>query len=72
MAMGLMCYSVLAPLRERAANSRNLPGSGRTNELAETETTKELPPARVPVPVGSVTERTTQLIATEKAGTLRE
>jgi flagellar biosynthesis/type III secretory pathway M-ring protein FliF/YscJ len=72
MSMGLMCYSVLAPLRERAANSRKLPGSGRTNELAETETTKELPAARVPVPAGSVTERTTQLIATEKAGTPRE
>ncbi|MGH9873364.1 MAG: zinc ribbon domain-containing protein [Pyrinomonadaceae bacterium] len=72
MAMGLMCYSVLAPLHERASNSKKLPESDRTGELPETETTKELPPARVPVPVASVTERTTQLIASEKAGTPRK
>ena len=72
MGMGVMCYGVFAPLRERAADSRKLPGSGRTNELPETERTKELPAARVPVPVASVTERTTQLIATEKVGTPRE
>ena len=39
-AMGLMAYSVIAPLGERAAKSSKLPGSGRTSELSETETTK--------------------------------
>jgi len=72
MGMGIMCYGVFAPLRERASSSRKLPGLGATSELPETETTKELPAARVPVPVASVTERTTQLIATEKVGTPRE
>ena len=72
MGMGLMLYSVLLPMRDRAANSRRLPGLGTTSELPETEATKELPAARVPVPVASVTERTTQLIATEKVGTPRE
>lgn len=71
--MFIMFYGgVLAPMRERASSSRNLPGPGSTSELPETETTKELPAARVPVPVASVTERTTQLIATEKVGTPRE
>ncbi|HKB67120.1 MAG TPA: hypothetical protein VKC61_14785 [Pyrinomonadaceae bacterium] len=46
--------------------------AGSTSELSQTGTTKELPAARVPVPVASVTERTTQLIATEKVGTRRE
>jgi hypothetical protein len=69
MAMGLMCYAVLAPMRDRASSSKTLPGPGSTSELPETETTRELPAARVPVPVASVTERTTQLIATEKVGT---
>jgi hypothetical protein len=72
MAMGLMCYAVLSPLRDRGSSSRKLPGPGSTSELPETETTKELPAARVPVPVASVTERTTQLIATEKVSTPRE
>ena len=72
MGMGVMCYGVLAPMRERASSSRKLPGPGSTSELPETETTKELPAARVPVPVASVTERTTHLIATEKMGTPRE
>lgn len=71
LAMGLMCYSVLAPMRDGGSRSRKLPASGKTSELPA-ETTKELPAARVPVPIASVTERTTQLIATEKAGTPRE
>jgi len=66
--MFIMFYGgVLAPMRERgASSSRKLPGPGSTSELPGTENTKELPAARVPVPVASVTERTTQLIATEK------
>lgn len=70
--MGVMCYGVFTPQRERASGSRKLTGLGSTSELPETEITKELPAARVPVPAASVTERTTQLIATEKAGTPRE
>ena len=70
--MGVMFYGVLAPMRERASSARKLPGLGATSQLPETETTKELPAARVPVPVASVTERTTQLIATKKVGTPRE
>lgn len=73
LAMGLMAYSVLAPMRGGASSSRKRPGSDRTGKLAATGTMRELPPARVvPVPVASVTERTTQLIATEKADTPRE
>lgn len=67
--MLIMLFGVLAPMRDRASSSRKLPGPGSTSELPKTETTKELPSARVPVPVASVTERTTQLIATEKVGT---
>ena len=71
--MGIMFYGgVLLPMRERVPGSRKLPGPGSTSELPETETTKELPAARIPVPVASVTERTTQLIAVEKMGTPRE
>ena len=72
MAMGLMAYSVLAPMGERASRSRKLPGSGRTSELSEAETTKALPGAGVPIPAASITERTTQLIATEKVSARRE
>ena len=72
LAMGLMVYSVLTPMRDGGSRSRKLPASGKTSELPEAETTKELPAARVPVPVASVTERTTQLIATEKIGTPSE
>jgi len=70
--MGVMFYGVLAPMRDRASSSRTLPVPGTTSELPQTETTKELPAARVPVPVASVTERTTQLIATEKVAAPRE
>lgn len=69
LAMGLMFYGILTPMRDRGSRSRKLPTSARTSELPEAETTKELPAARVPVPVASVTERTTQLIAIEKTGT---
>jgi hypothetical protein len=72
LGMGIMCYGLLATMRDRALSSRKLPGPGATSQLPQTEITKELPAARVPVPVASVTERTTQLIATEKVGTPRE
>jgi hypothetical protein len=71
-AMGLMCYSVLAPLRELGSSSKKVPGPARTSELPKTDTTKELPPARISVPAASVTERTTQLIDDENAGRSRE
>jgi len=72
LGMGIMSYGLLATMRDRASSSRKLPGPGATSKLPETEITKELPAARVPVPVASVTERTTQLISTEKVGTPRE
>jgi hypothetical protein len=71
--MGIMFYGgVLLPMREGVRGSRELPGPGSTSELPQTETTKELPAAPVPVPVASVTERTTQLISSEKIGAPRE
>jgi cytochrome c biogenesis protein CcdA len=72
LAMGLMIHGLLAAMRESASRSRKLPTSALTSELPETEITKELPAARVPVPVPSVTERTTQLITAEKTGAPRE
>lgn len=72
LGMGIMCYGLLATMRDHALSSRKLSGSGSTSKLPETEITKELPAARVPVPVASITERTTQLIAVEKVGTPRE
>lgn len=68
LAMGLMSYAVLSAARDGSSSSRKLKSPFRTGALRETETTKELPPARVPVPVASITERTTQLIANEDAG----
>ena len=71
--MGIIFYGgVLVPMRDRVPGSKKLPGPGSTGELSHTETTKKLPAARVPVPVASVTERTTQLISSEKIGTPRE
>jgi len=73
LAMGLMIHGLLAAMRESASRSRKLPTSaGTTSELPEAEITKALPSARVPVPVASVTERTTQLISVEKTGTPSE
>jgi len=72
LGMGIMSYGLLATMRDRASSSRKLTGPGATSKFPETEITKELPAARVPVPVASVTERTTQLISTEKVGTPRE
>lgn len=66
-SMGLMCYSVLAPMRERALRSGKFLRDGDTSELPPTEALEDLPPARVPVPAASITERTTQLMSTQKA-----
>lgn len=66
--MGIMLYgAVLSPMRDGGLAAREFPRAGSSEELSEAETTKELPPANVPVPlpVASVTERTTQLIATD-------
>jgi hypothetical protein len=72
MGMGLMLYGVLSPMRDHASKSRKVLDSGRTGELHEAEATKELMSAPVPVSVPSITERTTQLLATEDAGKPRE
>src|SRR6185295_6793008 len=67
LAMGWMCYAVLSPMRDRSAASRAFPRPRRTEELPQMANTMELPPARVPVPAASITERTTQLIAADDA-----
>lgn len=72
LAMGLMFYRVLTRKRDGGSRSRMLPGFGRSSELQEPEIAKELPSARFPLPVASVTDRTTQLISTEKTGMPRE
>jgi hypothetical protein len=73
LGMGLMIQGMFAGMRAGASRSRKLPTSARTtSELPESENTKELPSARVPVPVASITERTTQLIAIEKTRTPSE
>jgi len=66
MAMGWMCLAALSTIREGPA-SRKLPLLGQTGELPKAENTKELPSAHIPVPVASITERTTQLIAADDA-----
>jgi hypothetical protein len=63
LAMGLMTYAVLSPMRDGSSKSGKILDPARTGELTETEVTKALPSARVPVP--SITERTTQLIANQ-------
>jgi hypothetical protein len=67
-AMGWMCYAVLSPMRDGSPASRKFPRGVRTEELPKTDITKELPAARIPVPVASITERTTQLIAADVSG----
>jgi hypothetical protein len=65
LAMGLMGYSALSTMRMGASQPSKPGHAGSPGELPETEPTKKLTAARVPVPPGSVTERTTQLIKTE-------
>ena len=70
LGMALMFDGALSQMRAGAWKSRKLPPShpDLPAELPETEATKKLPAARVPVPLASITERTTQLIAIEDAG----
>jgi hypothetical protein len=70
-SMGLLCFGALSTMRE-VTSTRKPRTSDRTAELPESQTTKELPAARVPVPVASVTERTTQLIESEVVSRPRE
>jgi hypothetical protein len=72
MGMAIMLYGVLSPMRDRASKSSKSLDPGRTGELHEAETTRELTSARVPVAVPSITERTTQLIATDHADKSRD
>jgi hypothetical protein len=64
-SMGWMCYAVLSPMRDPLSRSRKFRALGMTGELPETANTTELAPARVPVPIASITERTTQLISAD-------
>jgi len=70
--MGIMLYGLLSAMRASASQTSKVLDAGRTGELHEAEATKELPSARVPVSVPSITERTTQLLATEDVGKPRE
>ncbi|HWN08049.1 MAG TPA: hypothetical protein VNO50_02015 [Pyrinomonadaceae bacterium] len=72
LGMGIMVFGVLSSLRILASKSTKVLDRERTAELQEAEVTKELPPAGVPVPVASITERTTQLISTQDASKFRE
>jgi hypothetical protein len=63
--MAAMAVAVLSPFRDGFPASRKISRVAGTGELPETEITKELPSARIPVPVASITERTTQLIAAD-------
>jgi zinc ribbon protein len=70
--MGIMVYGVLSSMGALASKSMKVLDPASTVELHEAEATNELPPARVPVSVPSITERTTQLIATEDAAKSRD
>lgn len=73
LGMGIMLFGALSPMRDHhALQARKTLPPKQTGELHEAETTRELPAARVPVSVPSITERTTQLIATEDAGKSRQ
>lgn len=67
MGMAIMVFGILSSMRDFGSKSMKGGDGQRTGELHEAEVTKELPPARVPVPVASVTERTTQLIQNQDA-----
>jgi hypothetical protein len=68
LSMGWMCYAVLSPMRDGSLNSNRFPRRVQPEELPRTDITKELPAARIPVSVASITERTTQLISADVAG----
>jgi hypothetical protein len=73
LGMGIMLFGALSPMRDqRASQARKVPDPRLTGELHEAEATKELASARVPVPVPSITERTTQLIANKDLDKSRE
>jgi hypothetical protein len=68
LAMGWMCYAALSTMRGSSPASVRFPRVDGTGELPEMDITKELTSAHIPVPVASITERTTQLIAADDAG----
>jgi len=72
LGMGIMVFGILSSLRDLASKSTKVLDRDRTGELPEAEVTKALPPAGVPVPVASITERTTQLIPTQSASKSHE
>ena len=65
----LATYGVLAPFR--ASSAKKLRGSNRP-ELLHPKPTNELPDAPIPIPIPSVTERTTELLVSSEAEKLAE
>lgn len=55
-------YSIFAAVRQGTAPARKKSTSRDRDQVREAHITKELAEGRIPVPVPSVTERTTQLI----------
>jgi hypothetical protein len=70
--MGIMFYGLLSAMRGSTSQSSRVLDAGGTGELHEAGATKELTSARLPVSVPSITERTTQLLATEDVDKPRE
>ena len=56
---GIIMYGLLAALRDGASTQSKSP---KPNKFPPTQTTKSLPEERVPVPLPSVTEATTELL----------
>ena len=72
LGMGIIVFGILTSLRDFASKPTKVLDRDPTAELQEAGATKELPAAGVPVPVASITERTTQLIPTQDPSKFRE
>jgi hypothetical protein len=64
--VGLATYGLLSAIGKGASLSGKKSGNSPPDELQKASTTRKLSDAGVPIPVPSVTERTTQLIANER------
>jgi len=65
-------YSIFDAIRESTKPALAKARVTKDGEISQAETTKELLEERIPVPVPSVTERTTRLIASERKAVKRE